>query len=157
MGVVVGAPEVVAIERRERAVEGQDLQPVAGQRQVTDDLRAQQAHDVREDAEAEAREDLLGERRAAEDLATLEDERPEATPGEIGRADEAVVAAADDDRVVALGHEPESSLASARAGALAWSMDRPRVVRRADASGSMVTVRPRRRGDLGMGDAYHEP
>ena len=42
--VVVGAPQVVACaERRERAVEGQDLQAVAGQVELADDLRPQQA------------------------------------------------------------------------------------------------------------------
>ena len=108
VGAVVGAPEMIAIERRERAVQGQDVEAVPGQLQVADDLGSQQAHDVGEDAEAEAREDLLGQRGAAEDLATLEDERAQATAGEVGRADEAVMAAADDDGVVTLGHEPWS-------------------------------------------------
>ena len=63
----------------------------------------QQAHDVAEDREPEAREDLLGDGRAAEHVALLEDERLHPGAGEVGGADEAVVAATDDDRVVGLG------------------------------------------------------
>ena len=63
----------------------------------------EQAHDVAEDREAEAREDLLGDGGAAEDVALLEDEGLHPGAGEVGRADEAVVAATDDDRVVGLG------------------------------------------------------
>ena len=44
--VVVGAPQVVAVEGREGAVEGQDLEAVPGSVEVADDLRPQQAHDV---------------------------------------------------------------------------------------------------------------
>ena len=73
------------------------------QLELADDLGAQQAHDVREDREAEAREELLGDGRAAEDVAPLEDERLHPGAGQVGGADQAVVAAADDDRVVALG------------------------------------------------------
>jgi hypothetical protein len=72
--------------------------------QVADDLRPQQRHDVAEDAEAEAWEQLLGDRCAAEHGPLLDDEGLQAGAGEVGRADQAVVAAADDDRVVALGH-----------------------------------------------------
>ena len=104
VSVVVGAPQVVTIDRGEGAVEGQDVEPVARQLQVTDDLRPQQAHHIREHAEAEAGEDLHRERGAAEDLPSLEHEGPEASPREVGTADEAVVAAADDDRVVASWH-----------------------------------------------------
>ena len=83
--------------------------PCFGELELADDLGPQQAHDVARDAEPEAREDLLGDRGAAEDVALLEDERAQAGPGEVGGADEAVVAAADDHRVVALGHEPPPS------------------------------------------------
>ena len=77
--------------------------PCFGQLEVADDLGPQQADDVAEDREPEAREDLLGDRRAAEDVALLEDERLQPGAGEVGGADQAVVAAADDDRVVGLG------------------------------------------------------
>ena len=73
------------------------------QLEVADDLRAEQADDVAEDGEAEAREDLLGDGRAAEHVALLEDERLQPGAGEIGRADETVVTATDDDGVVGLG------------------------------------------------------
>ncbi len=75
-----------------------------GQLEVADDLRPKQAHDVREDREPEAREDLLGHGRATEHVAPFEDERPQPGPGEVGGADEAVVPATDHDGVVGLGH-----------------------------------------------------
>ena len=103
--VVVDPPEVVVhpppSERGQGAVERQDVEAVLRQLELADDLRAEQADDVAGDAEPEAREDLLGDRRAAEDVALLEDDRPQAGAGEVGGADEAVVATADDDRVVA--------------------------------------------------------
>ena len=46
--------------------------------------------------------ELLGDRRAADEAAALEDERAQAGLGEVGAVDEAVVPAADDDRVVLL-------------------------------------------------------
>ena len=110
--VVVDPPQVVAaaglralalVQRRDRPVERQDVEAVLRQLEVADDLGPQQRHDVGEDREAEAREDLLGDRRAAEHVALLEDERLEPGAGEICGADEAVVAATDDDGVVGLG------------------------------------------------------
>ena len=86
--------------------------PCSRQLELADDLGPEERHDVREDREAEAREDLLGDRRAAEDVAPLEDQRLHPGPGEIGRADEAVVAAADDDRVVALATNPPQATLS---------------------------------------------
>ena len=123
--VVVDPPQVVAaavgralalVERRERAVERQDVQAVPRQLEVADDLGPEQRDDVAEDREAEAREELLGHRGAAQDVALLEDEGLHAGAGEIGGADQAVVAAADDDRVVGLGHC--SLLGRARDGAV---------------------------------------
>ena len=69
--VVVDAPQVVAnlvAGRRERAVDRQHGQTVADQVELADDLRPQQRHDVRSDAELEAGDDLLGHRRAAQDV-----------------------------------------------------------------------------------------
>ena len=43
---------------------------------------------------------LLGDGGAADEVAPLEDQRPQAGLGEVGAVDEAVVAAADDDGVV---------------------------------------------------------
>ena len=47
--------------------------------------------------------ELLGDRRAADEMASLEDERPQPGLGQVGAVGQAVVAAADDDRVVASG------------------------------------------------------
>ena len=99
--VVVDPPQVVVLERRERAVEGQDVEAVLRQVELADDLGPEQADDVAGDAEPEAREDLLGHRGPAEQMALLEDDGLQPGPGQVGGADEAVVAAADDDRVVA--------------------------------------------------------
>jgi hypothetical protein len=100
--VRVGPPgEVVAaVERGDGALEGKDLEPVARELEVADDLRAQQAHDVGEHRELEAGEDLLGDRRAADERALLEDERAPPRARQVGGGDEPVVPPADDDRVV---------------------------------------------------------
>ena len=103
-GVVVRAPQVVAVERGERAVERQDLEAVAGQLQLADDLGPKQRHHVGGDAEAEAGDDLLGDGRAAEHVAALEHDHAHAGAGEVRGRDQAVVPAADHDRVVALRH-----------------------------------------------------
>ena len=68
--------------------------------EVADDLGTEQAHDVGEDRELEAREDLLGDRRAADQVAALEHEHRSPGAREVRRGDEPVVPAADDDRVV---------------------------------------------------------
>ena len=62
-------------ERRERRrVPRQDLEAVRGQLQVADDLRAEQAVDVGGGGDLEAGEGLLGDARAADDVAPLEDQ-----------------------------------------------------------------------------------
>ena len=68
--------------------------------ELADDLGPQQRDDVRADGELEAGEHLLGDRGAAEHVPPLEHEHLPPGAREIGRVDEAVVAAADDDRVV---------------------------------------------------------
>ena len=70
--------------------------------ELPDDLRPEQRDDVREDREAEP--DLLGHRRAPEHVPLLQHDRLQPRPRQIGGAHQAVVAAADHDRVVALGH-----------------------------------------------------
>jgi hypothetical protein len=77
---------------------------VVGQVELADDLRPEQRDDVAEDGEAEAGIQLLGDRRAPEHVPALKHDRLHARPREIGGTDQAVVAAADHDRVVALGH-----------------------------------------------------
>ena len=110
--VVVDAPQVVAApggrtlprsQRGERAVERQDVEAVFRELEIADDLGTEQADDVAEDREPEAWEDLLGDGGTAEDVAPLQDQCLHPGTGEVGRADEAVVAATDDDRVVRLG------------------------------------------------------
>ena len=71
--------------------------------EVADDLRAQQADDVGELGEAIAGKDLLGHRRAADDVAAFQDHHLLAGARQIGAGDQAVVAGADDDRVVVVG------------------------------------------------------
>ena len=105
--VVVPLREVVAVrQRRERALQRQDVQAVPRQVEIANDLGAQQAHHVREHRELEAGKDLLGHGRAADALAPLEHEHALAGAGEIRGAHEPVVAAADDDCVVGRRHDP---------------------------------------------------
>ena len=61
--VVAVAVEIVAVEqRRQRAFQGQDGQPMLGQAQIADNVRAQQADDVGENGVLEAGVNLLGDR-----------------------------------------------------------------------------------------------
>ena len=64
----------------------------------------QQAHQIAEDGELEAGHDLLRHRGAADHVPALEHERLQAGASEIGAAGQPVVAAPDDDGVVALRH-----------------------------------------------------
>jgi len=73
---------------------------VGGQIQLADDLGPEEADDVGEDGELEAGEELLGDGRAADEVALLQNERLLAGAGQIGSGDQSVVAAADDDGVV---------------------------------------------------------
>ena len=98
--VVVDPPQVVAVQWRERAVQRKDLQAVLGEFQLPDDLWPEQADHVGRHAEAEAREDLFGHGRPAQDVPALQDERPQPSLGQVGGAHQAVVAAADEDDVV---------------------------------------------------------
>ena len=76
-----------------------DRQAVPRQVHVGDDLGVEQADRVAGDRVAEAGMELLGHRRAADDAAPLQHRDLQAGAGEIEGADEAVVAAADDDDV----------------------------------------------------------
>ena len=97
-GVIVDAPEVIAVGHgREGAVERKDFQAVARQIEVANDFRAQQRDDVGKNGKFESGNDFFGDGGAAEDVAPFEDEDFFARAGEIGRVDEAVVAAADHD------------------------------------------------------------
>ena len=99
--VVLAEQEIVAVlARTEGRRHEQRHEAVLRQLEVVDDVRSKKAEGVRERCEPEARPELLGDRRATDDVAPLEDQRPETAPGEIGPVDEAVVTAADDDRVI---------------------------------------------------------
>ena len=101
LAVVLAEPQVVAVlHRRERRRHQQRHEAVLGQLEVVDDVRPEQAQGVREGREPEARVELLGDRRAADERAPLEDQRLEPGLGQVGAVDQAVVAATDDDRVV---------------------------------------------------------
>jgi hypothetical protein len=98
--VVVHTPQVVVVERRERSVERQDLEAVLRQRELPDDLGAQQGDDVRGHAEPEPGEHLLGHRGPAENVAPLQHDDLEPGPREVRSRHEPVVPAADDHGVV---------------------------------------------------------
>src|SRR5947207_5180557 len=72
------------------------------QLELADDLRPQQADDIGEDREAEAREHLLAPGRAADTLAALQHQHLAPGAREVRGASEAIVSAANDDDVVRL-------------------------------------------------------
>ena len=104
-GLVMVRPahQMVAIrKRRERALEREDLQAVARQIEIPDDLRAEQAHNVGAHGVLESGVDLFGDGGTPEHVPLLEHHDTLARPGEVGGVDEAVVAPTDDDGVVAV-------------------------------------------------------
>src|SRR5262249_46384901 len=100
VGVAPGAEVVAVIERRDGALERQDLQTVAREIQVANDLRPQQTHDVGKHGELEAGKDLLRDRRAADERSAFEDERLASGTRQVCRGNQSIVTAADDDRIV---------------------------------------------------------
>ena len=101
LAVVLAEPQVVAVlHRRERRRHQERHEAVLGQLEVVDDVRPEQAQGIREGREPEARVELLGDGRATDERAALEDQRLEPGLGQVGAVDQAVVAATDDDRVV---------------------------------------------------------
>src|SRR5882757_7284915 len=104
-GVIVHAPEVIAVGHRgERAIEGKDFEAVAGEIEFANDFGAEEGDYVRAFGEQEAGDDFFGDGGTTENVAAFEDENFFAGFGEIGRVDQAVVAAADDNCVVMLRH-----------------------------------------------------
>jgi hypothetical protein len=71
--------------------------------ELLDDFRPKEAHHVGAHGELESREDFLGDRGAAQDVAALEHQDLPAGARQVGGVDQAVVAAADDDDVVVVG------------------------------------------------------
>jgi hypothetical protein len=99
--VVLPEPQVVAVlHRRERRGHQQRQEAVLGQFELVDDVRPEKAQRVRERREAEARIELLGDRGATDQRSPLEDEGLESGLGQVRPVGQAVVPAADDDRVI---------------------------------------------------------
>ena len=89
-------------EGSERPVERLEPQAVPGEVEVVNDLRPQQADHVGEDRDRESRQDLLAVGRPAHPLVLLDDQDVPAGPRQVGGGDQPVVAAPDDDVVVAV-------------------------------------------------------
>ena len=105
LGDIVGEDDVIiARQHAEHVGRRQHLVTVFGEFEIGDDPRVQEAHQIAEDGKLEAGHDLLGHRRAAEHGATLQHQRLQAGAREIGAAGQSVMAASDDDRVIALRH-----------------------------------------------------
>ena len=83
---------------------GQHGKAMTFQFEIPDDLRAQEAVDVRRGRHLEPGPQLLGGTGAAQNLAAFEDHNLKAGPGGIGRGDESVVPTADNDQVVRSRH-----------------------------------------------------
>jgi hypothetical protein len=100
--VVVGQQHRTTVggEGRELRVERDRAIAELRQLEVGDDLRLEHRDHVRRSRDALAGPQLLGHARAAEDVARLEDAHAQAGAREVGGRGEAVVPAADDDRVV---------------------------------------------------------
>ena len=105
-------------ERRERGrVPREHLEAVWREVQIADDRRAEEAVDVGGGRDLEAGQDLLGDARAADDVAPLEHEHAQPGAGEVARGHEPVVPGTDHDGVVTrgvLGHWMEICHARAR-------------------------------------------
>jgi hypothetical protein len=128
-GVVVDAPEMVAVGHgRESAVEREDFEAVARKIEVANDFRAQKRDNVGADGEFESGDDFFGDGGAAEDVAAFEDEDFFAGASEIGRVGQAIVAAADDDRVVGFGHGSVRT----KNGGVKPPLQKPRCAKRTD-------------------------
>jgi len=101
-----GEHRAVGRDRLHRRVGRDHAQPVPVEGEVADDLGPQHARHVGRGGHAAARRpgriDFLGDRAAAEDRASLEDQDLEAGAREVERGREPVVAAADDHDVVSL-------------------------------------------------------
>ena len=93
-GVVLAHQQVVAVlHRTERARHQDRHEAVLDQLEVLDDVGPEQAERVRERREPEARSELLGDRRAADEVPPLEHERSQPGLGQVGAVGQAVVSA----------------------------------------------------------------
>ncbi len=96
--------------------------------ELADDRRAEPPDGLGHGRRPDARRELERVGDPADPLAALDDEDPDAGPGEVGRRDQPVVAGADDDRVVG---------GWCRAGAHRQAAFRPRAL-----STSIAAIRP---------------
>src|SRR5579863_7756259 len=103
--VVVDAPEIVAVEWRERAIQRKYFETVARQVELADDLGPKQGDDIGADGKLEAGKHLFGDRRAAQHVPALEHQNLLPGARQIRGVDQTVVSATDDDRVVRGAHE----------------------------------------------------
>ena len=92
------APVIERQEIRDSAFD--DAQPMLREPQIGDHFRIEQRHRVGGDRIAEARMKLFRDRGAADDMTPLQHDDFQPGHRQIGGADEAVVPATDDDRVV---------------------------------------------------------
>ena len=94
---------------------------VIGEAHVGDHLGLEQADRITRDRVAEPRREFLGHGGAADDVARLDDAHLEPCAREVKGADEAVVAGADDQRVISFGHyllQPAAGACSFRASGM---------------------------------------
>ncbi len=99
--VIVHPPQIVAAGHgRERAVERQDFQAMAGKVEIANDFRTQQRDHVGAHRELEAGKDFFRDSRAAEHVSALQHQNFLPGSRQIGGGGEAVVASSDDDCVV---------------------------------------------------------
>ena len=101
LAVIVHAPQIVAAGHgRERAVERQNFQAMAGQIEIANDLRPQQRDYIGAHRELESGKDFFGDGGAAEHVTALEHQNFFAGARQVSGVGEAVMASADDDCVV---------------------------------------------------------
>ena len=81
----------------------QRLEAVFGQFQLVDDLGPEEAEGVGEGGELEPGVQLFGDGGPADEVALLEDQRPQTGLGQVGTVDESVVATPHHDGVVTIG------------------------------------------------------
>ena len=98
------AQRIAVGQRREGGLERDDFETVLWQLEFSYNMRAQQTDDVGEDGKPETRIQLLADRRAAEDMTTLEHQHGLAGLCQVGGGGETVVAAPDDDRIPDFRH-----------------------------------------------------
>jgi hypothetical protein len=87
-------------------IDGVDAVAEAGQEEITHDLRLKQAHHVGRGRDPEARPGLLGHGGPAHHRTAFQDEDTLPGPSEVRGADQSVVSAPYDDRVVPLAGRP---------------------------------------------------